>query len=135
MKTTYTQYSSVQIGNLFRFLRLLKNFNQAYLAQTIGCKKPMYSKIESGQFNTISIDKFDLICFTLGVKTSTALDLAKQTVFNNKITTFDEFVNSLSNNDYDEMSRMIQLTEQALPEKYLEFKEVFENLLEQARKK
>jgi transcriptional regulator with XRE-family HTH domain len=134
MTTTYTQYSSVQIGNLFRFLRLIKNYNQAYLAQAIGCKKPMYSKIESGQFNSISIDKFDLICFALGVKTSIALDLAKQPVFSNKIITFDDFMSSLAHNDYDELLRMAKLTEQALPDKYKEFKTVFENLLEQAKK-
>lgn len=135
MTTTYTQYSSVQIGNLFRFLRLIKNYNQAYLAQAIGCKKPMYSKIESGQFNSISIDKFDLICFALGVKTSIALDLAKQPVFSNKIITFDDFMSSLAHNDYDELLSMAKLTEQALPDKYKEFKTVFEYLLDQAKKR
>ena len=135
MTTKYTQYSSLQIGNLFRFLRLIKNYNQAYLAQAIGCKKPMYSKIESGQFNSISIDKFDLICFALGVKTSIALDLAKQPVFSNKIITFDDFMSSLAHNDYDELLSMDKLTEQALQDKYKEFKTVFEKLLDQAKKR
>lgn len=134
MTTKYTHYSPVQIGNLFRFLRLIKNYNQAYLAHTIGCKKPMYSKIESGQFTSISINKFAQICAALGVKTSIALDLAKQPVFTNKITTFEEYMSSLANKDHEDITTMAELTEQALPEKYLEFKTVFEDLLTQTKR-
>ncbi len=129
-----TNYYYIQVGNALRFLRLSKSYHQTYIANAIACKKSMYSKIESGQFKSVSIDKFDLICTALGIKTSTAIDLVSQPVFKYKINSFEELFNSLEKSSYDQVFKINELTKDALPTKHKEYKHLFEVLLDEKKK-
>lgn len=93
----------------------------------------MCSKIESGKSKSISIDKFELICAALGINTSTVIDLAKQPVFKQKINSFEELFLSLEASSYEQIFKISELTKDALPQKYAEFKSRFDKLLGEKR--
>lgn len=106
-----------QIGEAIKTVRSSRGLKQEFMAFKLGYKnKSNYAKIERGEVETLDICRLLEICKILDCNLVHLMLLAGIDIFNTRISTWTEFMESLNQLPEEEQQRLSQLGNEGLIE-------------------